>query len=293
MLTSTRFLWAETRVKMATQAAAPLGRSASVHRARASVAITAASGSGSGPSVALSEQPLANYLLGKEIGRGAFGVVFEALDRRTGSRVAVKRLPLYSVSPEDLPAILSEIDLLKRLEHPNIVKLIDSARTRDYLYICLELVEAGSLLQAIQRFGPFEERLAAVYVAQVLRGLSFLAVQGVVHRDLKVCAHPRCRPSHAQAAIVVTRFQALKHVTWMLLGHFFVAGRKPINNKGWDRQIIRLRCQRRNNDTQFWDYGRNFRRRRRRRKLFLRRRRRCGFSILAIARGDRVARSHG
>lgn len=131
------------------------------------------------------EQPLANYLLGKEIGRGAFGVVFEALDRRTGSRVAVKRLPLYSVPPEDLPQILSEIDLLKRLEHPNIVRLIDSARTRDYLYICLELVEAGSLLQAIQRFGPLPEQLAAVYVAQVLRGLSFLAVQGVVHRDLK------------------------------------------------------------------------------------------------------------
>jgi serine/threonine protein kinase len=190
--------------------AAPLGRAGSVHRARASVyaaSTSAAAGGGGGgggggapaggpapaPGGAPPEQPLANYLLGREIGRGAFGVVFEALDRRTGSRVAVKRLPLYNVAAEDLPQIQAEIDLLKRLDHPNIVRLIDSARSRDYLYIVLELVEAGSLLQAIQRFGPLPEQLAAVYVAQVLRGLAFLSVQGVVHRDLKVRVCDGCR----------------------------------------------------------------------------------------------------
>jgi serine/threonine protein kinase len=78
-----------------------------------------------------------------------------------------------------------EIELLRRLKHPNIVRYIDSRLSRDYLYIVLELVENGSLATALKRFGCFSESLAAVYISQVLRGLSFLHEQGVIHRDIK------------------------------------------------------------------------------------------------------------
>jgi len=147
------------------------GRSQSVHRSRSSA----------GAGLLGAETVVNQYHIGREIGRGAFGVVFEALDQETGARVAVKRLPLTHVDADDT-AVRGEIDLMKRLEHPNVVRYIDTVLTHDYLYIVLELVEAGSLLAAIKKFGCLPERLCAVYVAQILRGLAYLAQQGVVHR---------------------------------------------------------------------------------------------------------------
>ena len=114
------------------------------------------------------------YRLGKELGRGGFGVVFEALHSQTGESVAIKRISLANVGPAELADIQGEIELLKQLSHPNIVRYIDSIRTHDFLYIVLELVENGSLSAAIKRFGNFDEQLTAVYIAQVLRGLAYL-----------------------------------------------------------------------------------------------------------------------
>ena len=55
-----------------------------------------------------------------------------------------------------------------------MLPLSSSIRTKDFLYIVLELVENGSLAAAIKRFGYFDEQLTAVYIAQVLRGLAYL-----------------------------------------------------------------------------------------------------------------------
>ncbi|RYG42665.1 hypothetical protein EON68_01545 [archaeon] len=128
---------------------------------------------------------LRDYRLGREIGRGGFGVVFEALNVRSGDTVAMKRLSLGTVAAPELASIQQEIELLRRLNHPNIVRYIDSIRTKEFLYIVLEIVENGSLLAAIKRFGTFSEQLTAVYTSQVLRGLVYLHEQGVIHRDIK------------------------------------------------------------------------------------------------------------
>jgi len=122
------------------------------------------------------------YKLGRELGRGGFGVVFEALNTRTGSSCAVKRLSLAGLPAAELPSIQAEVALLRRLHHPNIVRYIDSIKTREYLFIVLELVEGGSLAAAVKRFGPLSERLTAIYASQILVGLRFLHEQGVIHR---------------------------------------------------------------------------------------------------------------
>ncbi|XP_057478364.1 LOW QUALITY PROTEIN: MAP3K epsilon protein kinase 1-like [Actinidia eriantha] len=112
------------------------------------------------------------YMLGDEIGKGAYGRVYKGLDLENADFVAIKQ---------------QEIDLLKNLNHKNIVKYLGSLKTKSHLHIILEYVENGSLANIIKpnKFGPFPESLVAVYIAQVLEGLVYLHDQGVIHRDIK------------------------------------------------------------------------------------------------------------
>ncbi|XP_071702507.1 MAP3K epsilon protein kinase 1-like isoform X3 [Rutidosis leptorrhynchoides] len=127
------------------------------------------------------------YMLGDEIGKGAYGRVYKGLDLENGDFVAIKQVSLENILQEDLNIIMQEIDLLKNLNHKNIVKYLGSLKTKTHLHIILEYVENGSLANIIKpnKFGPFPESLVAVYIAQVLEGLVYLHEQGVIHRDIK------------------------------------------------------------------------------------------------------------
>ncbi|XP_062112960.1 MAP3K epsilon protein kinase 1-like [Humulus lupulus] len=127
------------------------------------------------------------YMLGDEIGKGAYGRVYKGLDLENGDFVAIKQVSLENIAQEDLNIIMQEIDLLKNLNHKNIVKYLGSLKTKSHLHIILEYVENGSLANIIKpnKFGPFPESLVAVYISQVLEGLVYLHEQGVIHRDIK------------------------------------------------------------------------------------------------------------
>ncbi|KAF1885251.1 hypothetical protein Lal_00029140 [Lupinus albus] len=120
------------------------------------------------------------YMLGDEIGKGAYGRVFKGLDLENGDFVAIKQVSLENIAQEDLNIIMN-------LNHKNIVKYLGSLKTKSHLHIILEYVENGSLANIIKpnKFGPFPESLVAVYIAQVLEGLVYLHEQGVIHRDIK------------------------------------------------------------------------------------------------------------
>ncbi|KAF8627476.1 hypothetical protein AX17_006288 [Amanita inopinata Kibby_2008] len=136
-------------------------------------------------SKASSSKSLNDYQLGDSLGKGAFGQVYRALNWATGETVAVKEIQLSNIPKSELGEIMSEIDLLKNLNHPNIVKYKGFVKTREYLYIILEFCENGSLHNISKRFGKFPENLVAVYISQVLEGLVYLHDQGVIHRDIK------------------------------------------------------------------------------------------------------------
>lgn len=132
---------------------------------------------------------MGSYILGDEIGKGAYGQVYKAIDKRDGRVVAIKEIPLAGIDEASLAGVRLEIDLLGSLSHPNVVGQLGTIRTPSYFYIVLEYCEAGSLAASIKanKFGPAPEALCKVYVAQVLDALAYLHSprNGIVHRDVK------------------------------------------------------------------------------------------------------------
>ena len=128
---------------------------------------------------------LKDYQLGDCLGKGAFGSVFRALNMGTGETVAVKQVKLADLPKSELRVITLEIDLLKNLDHPNIVKYRGFVKTAESLNIILEYCENGSLHSISKNFGKFPENLVGLYMSQVLHGLLYLHEQGVIHRDIK------------------------------------------------------------------------------------------------------------
>lgn len=76
--------------------------------------------------------------LGNCIGRGQFGAVYRALNLNTGQMVAVKRIRLEGLKEEEISQLMKEVDLVKSLSHPSIVKYEGMARDDDTLNIVLE-----------------------------------------------------------------------------------------------------------------------------------------------------------
>ncbi|CAO1621379.1 unnamed protein product [Parajaminaea phylloscopi] len=125
------------------------------------------------------------FQMGNCIGRGQFGSVYRALNLNSGQMVAVKRIKLEGRSEEEVTQLMNEVDLLKSLEHPSVVKYEGLVRGPDVVSIILEYVENGSLLHTLKAFGNFPEKLVASYVVKILEGLDYLHEKDVVHCDLK------------------------------------------------------------------------------------------------------------
>ncbi|TDL14605.1 kinase-like protein, partial [Rickenella mellea] len=122
---------------------------------------------------------------GNCVGRGQYGTVYRALNLNTGQMVAVKRIRVEGLSEDEIQQLMGEVELLKRLSHPSIVKYEGMSRDSDTLNIILEYAENGSLGQTLKAFGKLNERLVASYVVKILEGLHYLHQSDVVHCDLR------------------------------------------------------------------------------------------------------------
>ncbi|CAG8982195.1 hypothetical protein HYALB_00003631 [Hymenoscyphus albidus] len=134
---------------------------------------------------AVQDPGLKDYRLGECLGKGAFGSVYKAFNWGTGEAVAVKQIKLGDLPRSELRMIEAEIDLLKNLNHDNIVKYLGFVKSSDCLNIILEYCENGSLHSICKSYGKFPENLVGVYMGQILLGLQYLHDQGVIHRDIK------------------------------------------------------------------------------------------------------------
>mmetsp|Transcript_1870 Transcript_1870/g.6165 ORF Transcript_1870/g.6165 Transcript_1870/m.6165 type:complete len:456 (-) Transcript_1870:162-1529(-) len=127
------------------------------------------------------------YVLGEELGRGSSGRVYRALNQGGGGShfVAIKEIPVVGMSDAAARAVESEVELMRNLSHPQIIRFYETIRTEHHLYLVLEYVENGSLASILKTFGRLPEHMLIVYMRQVLAGLEWLHAQGVCHRDIK------------------------------------------------------------------------------------------------------------
>lgn len=120
-----------------------------------------------------------------QMGKGAFGEVRKALHLESGVYRAIKIIYKEQMIPEDHKKILNEIEILKKLDHPNIVKIYEYFEDTKFIYIVMELVTGGELFDKIQSVHRFSENKAAEYFHQILSGVNYLHKHKIVHRDLK------------------------------------------------------------------------------------------------------------
>ena len=131
------------------------------------------------------------FELVREIGRGGFGVVFEAIDRELSRRVAFKAVRPGRRAPAAPGAVATEDAWLRReaeaaaqLAHPNIVTLHDLGTSEDGPYLVLELLRGETVDERLRR-GPLAVREAVRISIEVARALAHAHAAGVLHRDLK------------------------------------------------------------------------------------------------------------
>ncbi|MFL5362522.1 MAG: protein kinase domain-containing protein, partial [Myxococcales bacterium] len=122
------------------------------------------------------------FELVKEIGRGGFGVVWEAKDRELGRAVALKALLAGRPDVRE-ERLLREAEAAARLTHPNIVTIFDVGRTDDGPYLVLELLRGETLAARLEQ-GTIAVREALRIAVEVATGLAHAHARGVVHRDL-------------------------------------------------------------------------------------------------------------
>ncbi|WPH00878.1 Hypothetical protein R9X50_00370900 [Acrodontium crateriforme] len=148
---------------------------------------------------------LERYTLLEKMGDGAFSNVYRAKDN-TGQwdEVAIKvvrKFEMNSTQPNVLHPdfakqkpqkgveranILKEVQIMRQLDHPNIVSLVDFSESKQYYFIVLELCPGGELFHQIVRLTYFSEDLSRHVIIQVAKALEYLHEQaGVVHRDIK------------------------------------------------------------------------------------------------------------
>ncbi|MDX6290302.1 MAG: eukaryotic-like serine/threonine-protein kinase, partial [Blastocatellia bacterium] len=132
-------------------------------------------------------QPVPGYQMIKLLGRGGMGCVMLARDEKTGRSVAIKSLlPEVAVTEVSLRRFMREIQVASALDHPNIVRFLESGTNNGAVYLVTEYVEGSDAARLADAQGgrlPF--RIAIDIVAQSLDALAYAHSKGYIHRDIK------------------------------------------------------------------------------------------------------------
>ncbi|XP_048742373.1 serine/threonine-protein kinase Chk2-like [Ostrea edulis] len=131
------------------------------------------------------------YTLGRTLGKGACGEVKIAFSKGACERFAVKIISKkkFTVGGNNQvnlsQQVMNEVNLLKALKHPCIIKIEDVVDTPDVLYIILELVDGGELFDKVVSIGQYDEPTAKLIFYQMVCAVKYLHDEGITHRDLK------------------------------------------------------------------------------------------------------------
>lgn len=123
------------------------------------------------------------------IGQGAFATVKKAIERSTGDSYAVKiinrRRAIHAGGKGAMQGVNRELEILRKFDHPNIVRLKSFYEDVENYYLVMELVPGGDLMDFVAANGAIGEDATQVIAKQILDGISYVHKMGISHRDLK------------------------------------------------------------------------------------------------------------
>jgi serine/threonine protein kinase len=129
---------------------------------------------------------LGPYKIGKRLGRGGMGAVYEAVNVESGESAAVKLLSPHLADDEGFRERFElEIETLKKLKHPNIVRMLGYGEEQGHLYYAMELVRGHSVEEELQLGRRFTWREVVQHSVKLCKALRHAHDHGVVHRDIK------------------------------------------------------------------------------------------------------------
>lgn len=131
----------------------------------------------------IKDDPYKEYDSIKLLGEGAFAQVAKVRNKNTGVIRAMKIIK--KTSPSLDPEIVNEINILKTMDHPNILKIFEFYVSNDSYFLVTELCTGGELFQEIIDNGALNEKLAAYIMYQLLSAIHYCHSMKIVHRDLK------------------------------------------------------------------------------------------------------------
>ena len=135
---------------------------------------------------------LDDYTLEKSLGKGAFGEVFLTTKKGTKKLFATKKIEREQVeSGDSMKYLVNEIQILKELNHPNIVKFEEIKKTKNHYYIIMEYCNGGELYKALEKYmdkykKPFSQEIVQHFMRQIINAFKYIHGKNIIHRDIKL-----------------------------------------------------------------------------------------------------------
>ncbi len=135
------------------------------------------------------QKQVGNYLLVGELGKGQFGSVFKGLDMSDDNKeFAVKQVSRAKVESSSVIMKLfkSEINVMRIIDHPNLLKLKDYLETSSNFYVVVQYCRDGDMEKFLAKVGKVSEEQAVFYLKQIMAGFFYLTKNKIMHRDFKL-----------------------------------------------------------------------------------------------------------
>ncbi|KAI1319901.1 Suppressor of Sensor Kinase (SLN1) [Mortierella claussenii] len=134
---------------------------------------------------ALTDSKAIRWQMAKYIGSGTFGTVYLGTNSDTGELIAVKEIRFQNASMSLVKSIRDEMEVMKMMHHPNIVRYDNIEVHRHKVFIFMEYCQGGSLADLLEHGRIEDEKVTKIFTLQMLKGLAYLHDKNVVHRDVK------------------------------------------------------------------------------------------------------------
>ena len=135
---------------------------------------------------------LDDYSLDTLLGKGAFGEVFLTTKKGTNQLFATKKIERELVEKDNIKKyLLNELQILRELNHPNIVKFIEVKKTKNHFYIIMEYCNGDDLEKTLEKYmakhgKPFNQEIVQYLMRQIMNAFKYIHGKSIIHRDIKL-----------------------------------------------------------------------------------------------------------